>query len=116
METVMVKSVQLGIAAATMLAAAVMPPAPANARRCGTRRASRNTRPASRTVQYRRYNRRYARAPVRRYYGTRPLRLGVARYYYRCPYAYAARIRTIRWLLLSARPFIGVGPFGFGVW
>jgi hypothetical protein len=110
----MVKSV-LGIAAATMLAAAAMPTAPANAAPI------RNVPGVAEhsgieTVQYRRYNRRYYRAPVRRgFYGPGYAYRGGPYYYGGGPYAYGG-YPYYRRGYYAPRPFIGIGPFGFGVW
>ena len=111
----MVKSV-LGIAAATMLAAAVMPTAPANAAPIQNAPGIAEHQSGVETVQYRRYNRRYVRAPVRRYYGPGRYAYGGGPYYYGGgPYAYAPA-PYYRGGYYAPRPFIGIGPFGFGVW
>ncbi len=112
----MVKSV-LGIAAATMLAAAVMPTAPANAAPIQNAPGIAEHQSGVETVQYRRYNRRYVRAPVRRLLRTRPLRLWrwpvLLR---RRPVCLRAPYPYYRGGYYAPRPFIGIGPFGFGVW
>ena len=112
----MVKSV-LGIAAATMLAAAVMPTAPANAAPIRNAPGIAEHQSGVETVQYRRYNRRYYRAPVRRgFYGPGRYAYGGGPYYYGGgPYAYGG-YPYYRGGYYAPRPFIGVGPFGFGVW
>ena len=112
----MVKSV-LGIAAATMLAASVMPTAPANAASIRHAPGIAEQQSGVETVQHRRYNRRYVRAPVRRgYYAARPYAYGGGPYYYGGgPYAYAPA-PYYRGGYYAPRPFIGIGPFGFGVW
>jgi hypothetical protein len=124
----MVKSV-LGIAAATMLAAAVLPTVPANAAPIRHAPGIAEEQSGIETVQYRRrywrggayrygYRggpyRRYGYAPYRRYgYGYAPYRYG----YYGSPYAYAAPYPYYR-RYYGPRPFvgIGIGPFGFGAW
>jgi hypothetical protein len=119
----MVKSVfgpksVLGLAAATMLAAAVMPSAPASAAPIRNAPGIAEHQSGVETVQYRRYNRRYYRGPVvrRGFYGPGPYAYGGGPYYYGSPYAYAAPYPYYRRGYYGPRPFIGIGPFGFGVW
>ncbi len=99
----MVKSV-LGIAAATMLAAAVMPTAPANAAPIQNAPGIAEHQSGVETVQYRRYNRRYYRGPVRRgFYGPGRYAYGGGPYYYGGgPYAYGGVSVLSRWLLWPA--------------
>jgi hypothetical protein len=116
----MVKSV-LGIAAATMLAAAVLPTAPANAAPIRNAPGIAEHQSGVETVQYRRYNRRYWRGGAYRYrYGARygAYRYGYAPYrygYYGSPYAYAAPYPYYR-RYYGPRVGFGIGPFGFGAW
>ena len=115
----MVKSV-LGIAAATMLAAAVLPTAPANAAPIRNAPGIAEHQSGVETVQYRRYRRGYWRGGAYRYgyrggayrYGYAPYRYG----YYGSPYAYAAPYPYYRGGYYGARPFVGIGPFGFRAW
>jgi hypothetical protein len=102
----MVKSV-LGIAAATLLATAVMPTAPANAAPIRDAPGIAEHQSGVETVQYRRYRRGYY--GPRRYYG------GGYPYYYGGPYAYGAPYPYYR-RHYGPRPFIGIGPVGIGVW
>jgi hypothetical protein len=106
----------LGIAAATMLAAAVIP-APAIAAPIQNAPGIAELQSNVESVQYRRYNRRYVRAPVRRgvYRSGRYVYGGGPYYYGGGPYAYAAPYPYYR-RYYAPRPFIGIGPFGFGVW
>jgi hypothetical protein len=110
----MVKSV-FGIAAATMLAAAVMPTAPANAAPIHHAPGIAEHQSGVETVQYRRYNRRYWRGGPYRYggYGPRYYR-GGSYYYGGGPYGYGGYPYYRGYY--GARPFVGIGPFGFGVW
>jgi hypothetical protein len=118
LEIVMVKSV-LGIAAATMLAAAAMPTAPANAAPIRNAPGITQHQSGVETVQNRRYRRgyvgprRYGYVAPRRFYGGGPYYGGGA--YYGGPYAYGGYPYYNRGYY-APRPFIGVGPFGFGVW
>jgi hypothetical protein len=110
----MVKSV-LGIAAATLLAAAVMPTAPANAAPIHHAPGIAEHQSGVETVQYRRYHRRHWRGHRYGYYGPRRHYYGGGPYYYGGPYAYGAPYPYYR-RHYAPRPFIGIGPFGFGVW
>jgi hypothetical protein len=61
-------------------------------------------------------HRRYYRAYPRAYYGGGPYYRG-GPYYYGGPYAYGAPYPYYRRHYgYGPRPFIGIGPFGFGVW
>jgi hypothetical protein len=106
----------LGIAAATMLAAAVMPTAPANAAPIRDVPGIAEHQSGVETVQYRRYNRRYWRGgPRYGYYPRRHYYRGGPYYYGGGPYAYGG-YPYYRGGYYGPRPFIGIGPFGFGVW
>ena len=107
----MVKSLTGIAAAAAVLAAVTMPTLPANAAAIQHAPGIAEHQSSVDTVQYRRYNRRYVRGPVRRGYA-----YGGAPYYYGGgPYAYAPAPYYRRGYY-APQPFIGVGPFGFGVW
>ena len=99
-----------GMAAAAVLTMAAAPTAPANAAPIQNAPGLAEHQAGVEQVQYRRYHRRYWRGPVVRYrsYGPGP-------YYYGAPYAYAAPYPYYR-RYYGPRPFIGIGPFGFGVW
>lgn len=108
----MVKSV-LGIVAATMLAAAAMPTASANAAPIRHAPGVAEHQSGVETVQHRRYRHRRA------YVGPRRVYRGGAYYYGRRPYGggpYAYAPYPYRGGYYAPRPFIGIGPFGFGVW
>ena len=107
-----------GLAAAAVLTMAAVPTPPANAAPIQNAPGLAEHAPGVETVQYRRYNRRYWRGGPYRYgyYGPRyRYRYGGGPYYYGAPYAYAAPYPYYR-RYYGPRPFIGIGPFGFGVW
>jgi len=91
---------------------AAVPTAPANAAPITNAPGLAEHQSGVEQVQYRRYRRGYWRGPGYRYGyygGPGPYYYGAAPYAYAAPYPYYRRY-------YAPRPFIGVGPFGFGVW
>ena len=119
----MVKSVfgpksVLGIAAATMLAAAVMPTVPANAAPIQNAPGIAEHQSGVETVNTADIIAGIIGGPyVAGSTDPAPTLIVVAQYYYGGgPYAYGAPYPYYRGGYYGARPFVGIGPFGFGVW